>query len=98
MTKFIIVSLVLSMMTSCVSYTPSVPAAPSPAPIVSTQPAVINDFPIYPNLIKYSETRPPIVGKIDNDYRVTDEFVNNSVLLKKYADRINAWKTEHKIK
>lgn len=55
----------------------------------------ITDFPTKPVMTDY--TRKPIISKTDKDFFVSDEFVNNSVLLKKYSDRIDAWKMQNKV-
>lgn len=55
----------------------------------------IEDFPIRPDLIKY--TQPPIINKDNENFLVTNEFIFNSVQLKEYDDRIQLWKKKHKI-
>lgn len=56
----------------------------------------LTDFPLKPSLKDYS--RKPIVEKKDNNFVVTDEYLENSILLKKYSDKIDSWKTDNSIK
>lgn len=56
----------------------------------------LETFPIAPKLEKY--VADPIVSKLDNDqYVVTSTFVYNSVLLKEYNDKIEAWRLRHRV-
>lgn len=68
-------------------------------PVIVSQVEYIQQtpFPIKPKLIDY--TRQPIIESVDtNNFKVSDEFVENSVLLKKYTDRIDSWKKTNKVK
>jgi hypothetical protein len=87
MRKFILSVLISISMISCVGTTP--------VNIIEKE-KPITDFPPSPTLTVF--TRKPIVEKIENDFRVSDEFVNNGILLKKYNDKINEWKKEHNVK
>lgn len=62
-------------------------------PVINTAVPTIEDFPVAPSVTEY--TRKPIIEKQGNNYLVTDEFVTNSVLLKKYSDRVDAWKKDN---
>ena len=53
-------------------------------------------FPPIPVLVEYS--RQPIIEKKDNNFMVSDEFLENSILLKKYSDKITEWKAENNVK
>jgi hypothetical protein len=81
---FVLLSMIC--LSSCVSY-----KEPITVPSIS----VIQDFPIKPSQKEYS--RKPIIEKKGNDFLVSDEFVENSVLLKKYADRIDEWKKNNTV-
>lgn len=74
-------------LSSCVTY-----KEPVTVPIV---PTTIQDFPAKPSLREYS--RKPIIEKKGNDFLVSDEFLENSILLKKYSDRIDTWKTQNTV-
>lgn len=83
----ILLSICAILMTSCISYqTPTDP----------TTPQEINGFPQKPALVEYS--RKPIIEKKDKDFTVSDEFVENSVLFKKYSDKIDQWKVDNNVK
>ena len=56
----------------------------------------VDNFPVTPKLEKYIV--PPIIEKVGDDYRVTSQFVYNSVLLKEYNDKIEEWKTRYNVK
>lgn len=75
------------MLSSCVTYT--TPTDNNPIKQLTT-------FPINPMVKSY--TRPPIQAKVDNNFTVSDEFVENSILLKKYSDAVIKWKTDNTIK
>ena len=79
---FLALALVLS---SCVTYRSEDP--------ISSQ---LSLFPPTPAIVEY--TRKPIIDKKDNNFTVSDEFVENSILLKKYTDKIKEWKSDNKIK
>lgn len=53
-------------------------------------------FPVKPILEEYS--RQPIINQIDKDFLISDEYLENSILLKKYSDKIDDWKTENGVK
>lgn len=55
-----------------------------------------NNFPDKPDLMIYS--KPPIIQRQQDNFVVTDEFLENSILLKKYADRIDEWKATNLLK
>ena len=42
-------------------------------------------------------TRQPIVEKNDNNFVVSDEFVEKALQQKKHLDRIKAWKLENQV-
>ena len=68
-------------------------------PVIVSQVEYIQQtpFPNKPTTIDY--TRQPIIESVDtNNFKVSDEFVENSVLLKKYTDRIDAWKKANNVK
>lgn len=69
-------------MSSCVSFEPTE--------------LKLSDFPVKPKIEAY--TRKPLINKIENNFIVTDEFVEASVLLKKYSDRIDDWKKTNNVK
>jgi hypothetical protein len=92
MTKFILVFLML-IITSCVSVKP-INAPPSPA--IVEQPVSLTVFPINPTLKNYS--RKPVIEAIDNNYMVSDEFVENALKYKAYHDKVIRWKDENEIK
>lgn len=75
----------LLTLSSCVTYKTEDP--------ISVQ---LSIFPSTPAVVEY--TRKPIINKTDNNFIVSDEFVENSILLKKYADKIQEWKSDNKIK
>jgi hypothetical protein len=56
----------------------------------------LTNFPLKPALKDYS--RKPIIEKKDNNFVVSDEYVENSILLKKYADKIDSWKSDNTVK
>jgi hypothetical protein len=56
----------------------------------------ITDMPVTPKLVQYKEG--PILKKMDNDYLVTKELVNNATLLTDYYKRLEKWKEEKKIR
>jgi len=53
-------------------------------------------MPVTPKLVQYKEG--PILKKMDNDYLVTKELVNNATLLTDYYKRLEKWKEEKKIR
>ena len=55
----------------------------------------IADFPLKPKIVEY--TRKPIIDSTEKDFKVSDEFVKNSIALKQYSDRIDAWKLRNKV-
>ena len=69
---------------------------PINTPIPNIVEVELTPFPLYPALKAY--TRQPIIDSQDNNFIVSDEFVENSVLLKKYYDRVVSWKEKNKIK
>lgn len=91
MRLFIISLWCLCSFTSCVI---APPASSEVSPAVEQTPLI--SFPVRPELKEY--TRKPVIEKKENDFLVSDEFVNNSVLLKKYDDRIQEWKKQNKVK
>ena len=80
------------LLTGCMSVAPN-PAVP--APYIPVPEKTIDDFPVAPNVQAF--TRAPIIAKDGNDFKVSDEFVNNGILLKKYKETIDTWKTKHKV-
>ena len=56
----------------------------------------LSDFPARPPLKEY--TVPPIIQKIDTNFLVRSDFIENSILLKDYDDRIEEWKEKHQIR
>lgn len=69
----------------------------APTPVVENVTVDFSPFPIRPELKEYS--RKPIIDSTeDNNFIVSDEFVENSILLKKYNDKIDIWKSKNKIK
>jgi len=87
--KVLILSIL--MLTSCVSYTP-----PPSIPDAINQPVELTSFPQKPDFIKY--TSKPVVNKIGDNFEVTPELIENSTLMHKYIDKIDAWKEVNKIK
>ncbi len=85
MRSLILAISVILCLNSCVTYQPG-STTEQLAPIPPT-----------PILKEYS--RKPIIEKKENDFfLVSDEFVENSILLKKYSDKIKTWQEENKIK
>lgn len=78
--KKIVLALLL-IIPSCVNF--------KPLPPVKQQKIELSVFPIKPNILKY--TRKPIVDAQDNNFIVSDEFVKNSLLYKKWIDNIQRW-------
>lgn len=42
-------------------------------------------------------TRPPIIDKKDNNFTVSDEFVQRSLQMKKHLERIKTWKEQNQV-
>ena len=62
----------------------------------SDQAAHLEPFPDRPHTGAYLEA--PIVKKLpDGNYEVTPQFVNNSILLSKYANAVDNWKTRNPV-
>lgn len=53
-------------------------------------------MPVTPKLVQYDKG--PILKKVDNDYLVTKELVNNATLLTDYYKRLEKWKEEKDIR
>jgi hypothetical protein len=64
----------------------------------ATKPVInpITDFPIKPSLVTYPT--PPVIKKIDNNYVVIKELVENASLLTDYYKRLESWKEVKNIK
>lgn len=56
----------------------------------------ITDMPVSPKLVQYKEG--PILKKVDDNYLVTKELVNNATLLTDYYKRLEKWKEEKNIR
>lgn len=82
----ILVLFSIILLSSCIT--------PAPVTVVTPQP-IAHDFPFKPSVKEY--TRKPIIEKKGNDFLVSDEFVENSVLLKKYSDKIDEWKKNNQV-
>jgi hypothetical protein len=54
------------------------------------------EMPVTPKLAQYDKG--PILKKVDADYLVTKELVNNAVLLTDYHKRLEKWKEEKNIR
>lgn len=57
---------------------------------------IITDMPVTPKLVQYTEG--PILKKVDNNYIVTKELVNNATLLTDYYKRLEKWKEEKNVR
>ena len=86
----ILLILVTGCMVSCTT-----PVIQQPA-IVNTVEKELTPFPIKPDIVKY--TSQPIIDSVGNNFSVTNEFIENSIKYKKYADKIDEWKLKNKIK
>lgn len=82
----------------CLCLTACSTPSPTPNPVIVSKIEYIQQtpFPQKPNLIKY--TSAPVKSGADKLFTVTDEFVENSVNLKKYSDKIDTWKTKNNVK
>lgn len=68
-------------------------------PVIVSQVEYVQQTPFPPKPTQKEYTRKPIIESInEKDFVVSDEFVENSVLLKKYSDKITLWKQENKVK
>ena len=72
------------LLTSCVCQKPHLEDAP---PL---------QLPVAPKLVQYEKG--PILKKVEDNYLVTKELVNNSVLLTDYYKRLEKWKEEKDIR
>ncbi len=54
------------------------------------------EMPVTPKLVQYNKG--PILKKVDSDYLVTKELVNNATLLTDYYKRLEKWKEEKNIR
>ncbi len=84
--------LICICLTSCVSVPSPVESKPTPEREVIS----LLTFPAAPTVKDY--TRKPILEKTENNFLVSDEFLENSVLLYKYYHRVEEWKDANKIK
>ncbi len=91
MTRFILLIL-MGLITSCVAIKP-VAAPESPAIVEQTAPLTV--FPITPTIKPYS--RKPVIDSVDNNFVVSDEFVENSLKYKQYHDKVLDWKNQNEI-
>lgn len=57
---------------------------------------IINDFPVKPALNQYESG--PVYKKIGDNYEVSPDLVENTVLLTDYYKRIDSWKTKRGIR
>jgi len=78
-----ITTLCCLLLTSCVCQKPHVSDIPL-------------EIPIAPKLVQYEKG--PILKKVDSDYLVTKELVNNATLLTDYYKRLEKWKEEKNIR
>lgn len=74
------------MLASC-----STPGGNRPTPAESLSP-----MPPTPQLIQF--TRQPIIEKIGDDYKVSDEFVTQSAQRKRYMDKVLEWKEKNAVR
>jgi len=54
------------------------------------------EMPVTPKLVQYDKG--PILKKVDSDYLVTKELVNNATLLTDYYKKLEKWKEEKNIR
>jgi hypothetical protein len=89
--KQLLVFLVIGLnLSSCITY------KSDPLPAINSSIPALSPFPIKPNLTIY--TRQPIISKQDNNFVVSGEFLENSLMYKKYSDAIDGWKKDNSIK
>lgn len=94
MRNFILLFTSFCILNSCVSIKPiSEPISNEPK-IIEKQ---LTPFPLLPALKEYTR-KPVIESKDNNNFLVSDELVNNSILMKKSLEKIKNWKDENKIK
>ncbi len=79
---------------ACISLTMSSCVTVPPSPVVVEK--KLSVFPPKPKIVEY--TRQPIISKTGNDYLISDELLQNSILFKKYSDMIDEWKALNSVK
>jgi hypothetical protein len=85
--KKIVLALLL-VLPSCVNL--------KPLPVVESPKTELSVFPLKPNIVEY--TRKPVIDAQDNNFVVSDEFVKNSLLYKKWTENIEKWTKLNNIK